>query len=89
MFFHSKLNVHNFTFYDLKTHQVMNYIWSEVNRELNASNFTSCYINYEYVSGAKSFHEEDYIVEHWVQYSLQCVTEFFSSNMMYSYTINT
>ena len=47
MFFHSKLNVHNFTFFDLKTRQVMNYVWLEVNGDLEASNFTSCYINYE------------------------------------------
>ena len=27
MFFHSKFNVHNFTFFDLKTKDVMNYLW--------------------------------------------------------------
>ena len=46
MFFRTKLNLHNFTFYDLKTRKVMNYVWSEVNGEIEASNFTTCYIKY-------------------------------------------
>ena len=29
MYFHSKLNVHNFTFHEFKSKQVMNYVWSE------------------------------------------------------------
>ena len=46
MFFHSKLNLHNFTFYDLQSKKVMNYLWSEINGEIEASNFASCYIDY-------------------------------------------
>ena len=46
MFFHSKLNLHNFTFYDLHTKDVQNFLWSEFNREIKASNFTTCYIQY-------------------------------------------
>ena len=46
MFFHTKLNLHNFTFYDLKTREVLNYVWCEVHGELEASNLTTCYIDY-------------------------------------------
>ena len=46
MIFHSKLNLHNFTFYDLKSREVLNFLWSEVNVEIEAANFTSCYIAY-------------------------------------------
>ena len=46
MFFHSKLNLHNFTFYDLKTREVMNFLWNETNGEIESNNSTSCYIAY-------------------------------------------
>ena len=46
MFFRTKLNLHDFTFYNLKNKDVVNYLWSEVNGDLEASNFTSCYIAY-------------------------------------------
>ena len=46
MFFHSRLNLHNFTFYDLKTREVLNYVWSENNGDIESNNFTTCYINY-------------------------------------------
>ena len=46
MFFHSKLNIHNFTFYDLKTKVVLNYVWPEVSGDIEAPNFTTCYIDY-------------------------------------------
>ena len=46
MYFHTKLNLHNFTFYDLKSHEAVNYLWSEVNGETEANNFVSCYIKY-------------------------------------------
>ena len=46
MFFHSKFNIHNFTFYDLKTRNVLNYVWSEINGEVASSNFMTCYIGY-------------------------------------------
>ena len=41
MFFKSKLNLHN-----LKSRKVVNYLWSEVNGEIEPANFTSCYIDY-------------------------------------------
>ena len=46
MSFHTKLNLHNFTFYDLKTREVLNYVWFEVHGELAASNFATCYIDH-------------------------------------------
>ena len=46
MFFHSKLNVHNFTFFDLKTKDVMNYLWTEVNGLIESDNFISCCMDY-------------------------------------------
>ena len=46
MFFHSKLNVHNFTFFDLLTKDVENYVWSENNGDIEASNYTTCYIDF-------------------------------------------
>ena len=46
MFFHSKLNIHNFTFYDLKTKVVLNYVWPEVSGDVEAPNFTTCYNDY-------------------------------------------
>ena len=46
MFFHSKLNVHNFTFYNICDREVLNYMWSEINGNLDASIFASCDIDY-------------------------------------------
>ena len=46
MFFHSKLNVHNFTFYNICDREVLNYVWSEINGNLDASIFASCYVDY-------------------------------------------
>ena len=46
MFFHLKLNVQNFTFFDLKTKDVMNYLWTEVNGLIESDNFISCYMDY-------------------------------------------
>ena len=46
MFFHSRLNLHNFTFFDLKTREVLNYLWSENNGEIESNCFTTCYIDY-------------------------------------------
>ena len=34
MYFRSKLNLHNFTFYNLKSSDVINYLWSEINGKL-------------------------------------------------------
>ena len=46
MFFHSKKNLHNFTFYDLHTKDVQNFLWSESMEKSKVSNFTMCYIEY-------------------------------------------
>ena len=46
MFFRSKLNLHNLTFYNLKDKEVMNFVWSEVNCGLDTSYFTTCYISH-------------------------------------------
>ena len=46
MFFHSKLNLHNFTFYDLLTKDVLNYVWSENNGDIKSSSFVTCYVDF-------------------------------------------
>ena len=46
MYFHSKLNIHNLTFYELKSKDVLNYVWSEVHEQTEANNFVSCYVDY-------------------------------------------
>ena len=45
MFFRTKLNLHNFTFFNLHDKEVMNYLWTEVNGDLEAPTFVSCYIS--------------------------------------------
>ena len=45
MFFRTKLNLHNFTFFNLFDKDVMNYLWTEVNGDLEASTFTTCFIS--------------------------------------------
>ena len=44
MFFRTKLNLHNFTFFNLHDKEVMNYLWTECNSDLEAPTFTTCYI---------------------------------------------
>ena len=46
MFFRTKLNLHNFTFYNLVTRDVINFVWSETNGDLKSSSFTTIYIEY-------------------------------------------
>lgn len=46
IYFKQRLQVHNFTVYNLGTHQCTNYWWSEVNGDLSASVFISCIINH-------------------------------------------
>ena len=46
MFFRTKLNLHNFTFYNLKDKSVQNYLWTESNGDLDASSFASCFLDY-------------------------------------------
>jgi hypothetical protein len=45
MFYRTKLNVHNLTWYDLKTRDVLNYLWTEVEGGLTASIFTSIHVD--------------------------------------------
>ena len=63
MFFRSKLNLHNFTFYDLKTREVMNYLWTEINGDIESSNFTSCYI--DYLTGVLNLHPDTTTIIIW------------------------
>lgn len=46
IYFKQRLQVHNFTVYNLGTHQCTNYWWSEVNGDLSASVFVSSIINH-------------------------------------------
>ena len=46
MFYRTKLNVHNLTYYNLKNKQFMNYVWTEVSGGLTASVFTSIHIDH-------------------------------------------
>ena len=46
MFFHSRLNLHNFTFFDFKTGEVLNFLLSENNGDIESNCFTTCYIDY-------------------------------------------
>ena len=55
MYLRSKLNLHNFTFYNLKSRDVMNYLWSEINGEVDSNNFTSCFIYIDYLNSIREF----------------------------------
>ena len=46
MFYRTKLNIHNLTFYDLKTHEVLNYLWNEVDGQIECDNFISIHVDY-------------------------------------------
>ena len=46
MFFRTKLNLHDFTFYNLVTRDVINFVWSETNGDLKSSSFTTIYLEY-------------------------------------------
>ena len=46
MFYRTKLNVHNLSYFNLKNKEVMNYIWTEVSAGLPASVFTSIHIDH-------------------------------------------
>lgn len=44
IYYKQRLQVHNFTIYNLATHQCTNYWWNETNGDLSASTFISCII---------------------------------------------
>ena len=61
--FRSQLNLHNFTFYDLKTREVINSLWIEINGDVESSNFTSCYI--DYLTGVLNLHPDTTTIIIW------------------------
>lgn len=44
LYYKTKLQIHNFTVYNLKSHRSMNYVWNETEGDLDASVFASCLI---------------------------------------------
>ena len=46
MFFRTKLNVHNLSYYNLRTRAVSNYLWRETDGNLDADNFTMIQIRH-------------------------------------------
>lgn len=47
MYYKQKLQVHNFTIYELNNpNNVMLYVWHETNGSVSANEFTSCIIDY-------------------------------------------
>lgn len=46
IYYKTKLCCHNYTIYNMATHEVMCYWWHECEGELQASNFASCLIDY-------------------------------------------
>lgn len=46
LYFKLKLQMHNFTIYDILSHKSMNYVWDETEGELKATVFTSIIVNH-------------------------------------------
>lgn len=46
LYYKTKLMVHNFTTYDLKSNHAVCYWWDETEGDLSASSFASCLVNY-------------------------------------------
>jgi hypothetical protein len=46
MFYRTKLNCHNLTYYNLKTKKVLNYLWTETTGGLESSVFTSIHVDF-------------------------------------------
>lgn len=46
LYFKSKLQLHNFTIYDILTHDSTNYVWDETESDLQSSTFTSILIHH-------------------------------------------
>lgn len=45
-YYKTKLQIHNFTVYNLQSHQCTNYLWNETEGDLSASVFTTCIIEH-------------------------------------------
>ncbi|XP_046806660.1 uncharacterized protein LOC124419864 [Lucilia cuprina] len=46
VYYKQRLQVHNFTIYNIGNHQCSNYWWSEIHGDLSASSFVTCIINH-------------------------------------------
>lgn len=46
MYYKTRLQVHNFTIYNIATHQCTNYVWNESEGDLQSSVFVSCIISH-------------------------------------------
>lgn len=46
IYYKQRLQVHNFTVYNIATHQCTNYWWSEINGNLSSSSFISCILHH-------------------------------------------
>lgn len=46
LYFKSKLQLHNFTIYDILTHISTNYVWDETEDDLQSSTFTSIVVHH-------------------------------------------
>lgn len=46
LYYKQKLQVHNFTIYNAKTHQCTNFWWNETEGDMSASSFISCIMDY-------------------------------------------
>lgn len=46
LYYKMKLGVHNFTIYDVASHDATNYIWHECEAGLSASEFASCIVHF-------------------------------------------
>ncbi|CAG9814670.1 unnamed protein product [Phaedon cochleariae] len=55
LYYKTKLQIHNFTVYNLKNHRSMNFVWNETEAELDSSVFTTCLIKHleEYLTNEK------------------------------------
>ena len=50
LYFKTKLCVHNFTMYDMTSHDASNYLWHEGEAGLSANEFASCIVHEEHPS---------------------------------------
>lgn len=46
LYYKTKLSVHNFTIFDMKSHDATNYLWHEGEAGLSANEFASCIVHY-------------------------------------------
>lgn len=63
MYYKQKLQVHNFTIYELNNpNNVMLYVWHEANGSVSANEFTSCIIDYIETSKANNQEYEQIVL---------------------------